>query len=679
METVQPIIKPSPKLLSPLVRQEFPILKPGVKKVPRYTVHKFHMKPPVGTSLTLPANSHSPFPKPYLNGFSDDTNMYAQTSEFPKKYERRCSLPPNIQTNPGLGSDNTLFRLAENCQSSSAELHPPSYTAIKQALLCDKYKRRQSMQTDPKTLKNLLQTKLVISDKNDLVNLRRKSDPGSYMKQRDFERRKELFIDENISWSKSYGKIIDNQVQRWKRRREQKYQQEFFTWKTADLASVSALNPQLQMINPFMPGQPGIINPLQVGDGRTKPTAPLFANTLLGTTSGGVVSPYIFPPGTLPRPTTTTAPAAATSTPIYYNPFGSPYTFISPYPTLQLSQVAQQPAAATTYLVPQPALATGHQPGLYYYMPSQPSSTKTPPSLVSNTSAVATTAAVSVPTNHISPLNTSAISIPSSCIGLFTPPTIKTVPASSPPNQELYVHSPVSPSSRKRHQSVPEKLTSLLHPPLALSSGRSSPMAEDEENLDSPPSSKKQRSTSDTTVYHSPYGYPQHSPNQNHSPHRHSASPQPIQGGTVDRLSALQTHLLQVHGITRTAVEDRQNRWRYKRNTGHSPVSRGGVVGSGSPSPVSVYNSDIDEAEEVLTDQEQIQNTHERTQVSQERGDISQERTRVSQEERMETKNTAPDRVNERIIDNSTLRNTEVDEGMLLFLFQGLWVSISGG
>jgi hypothetical protein len=130
---------------------------------------------------------------------------------------------------------------------------------------------------------------------------------------------------------------------------------------------------------------------------------------------------------------------------------------------------------------------------------------------------------------------------------------------------ESYEYRPVSPGSRKRHQSVPEKLTSLLqqHSPLR---GHVSPVSHDEYDEDepvTPPSVKKQRSTSDTTVLYPPYSsrFSQLSPPNTisggmgggiglggHLSKSKSTSPQPQdqRGGS---LTAFQSHLLKVHQV----------------------------------------------------------------------------------------------------------------------------------
>jgi hypothetical protein len=592
------IIRPNPKLLSPLVRQDFPIPKPGTKKVPRYTVTRLPIRPTPGASFTLPASNG--LSKVHLHGFSDDTAMYTQDFHKNSHWARRSSLPPPI--NSSSSSSSMLYQLAENCQSMTSELHPPSYTAIKQALLCDKYKRRQSMQTDPKTLKNLLQTKLVISDRtDDIVNLRRKSDPGSYMKQRDFDRRKELFMDENRSWSKTYGKVIDQSIHRWQRKRLEKIQRDqILSWQK------EALNPvKLGMLNPLMAAQPGMVNPLQVNSVGNSGSS-LFPGTFLNTASpGGVVNPYILPQGILGGSGVTSA--ATANAPMYYNPFGTQYALVSPYTSLQLAAATQATPQTAAYILPQTNL-TNAQPSLYYYMAAPPT-TATPPSTASSSAAtpltLGTTTPVAMTTQAMSHgLNTAAGAPISSPRTAYSQPAVHTAEPSSPPT---IVPHPVSPNSRKRHQSVPEKLTSLLQPPPLTcssvgSSGSNSPM---ELNPDSPPLSKKQRSTSDTTVYHTPYMFGQHSPGRTssgHSPLRLSMSPQPNFAPPSEGLTSLQTHLLQVHQtswMTKTAQEERMRRRNRnpREKGGNSPRRKhsGGLVKNESMSPVSIQSNEGEE------------------------------------------------------------------------------------
>ncbi len=635
------------KTVSPLVTQEFPMPKPGGRVVPRYTVHKY--KANGGrNSFTLPASSssqhsyHHANHAYFLSGTSDDIGVHMDS--LPKIADRRSSLPQHfITSHSSGGSDSKLFTLAENCQNPlpTSEQCPPSYVAIKQALLCEQYKRRQSVQSDPKTLKNLLKTKLVISDEsNDAMYMRRKSDPGSYVKQRDFERRKELFLDENLSWAKSYGKVIDQQISKWQQKRQEKQLQREMNWQQAQAVASASFTQQLQlhMLNhPLMAGQP-----VQLADGSvtTINTASLFPGNLTSATTG-VVNPYMFPQTILP----TSMGATSATPPVYYNPLGSAYTVINPYTatgSMQLGQVqpTPTPSPAGAFFLPQ-------QPKVLYYLatsnatssPSPSSSTSSPP-LSSSSSSSSSLSSSAITNTYSFPLHTSlptSIAMPTNIvngnsvtpsftsspprISLIAPPTIPSTTSwltdNAQFNTDLHKLQPVSPNSRKRHQSVPEKLTSLLQPPLpsaippappstsSLSSGRSSPMDEGVEgNPDYPPLSKKQRSTSDTTVYHSTYGSLQHSPGRGRSPTPLSqgSSPQPPQGGSVVAapsqgsggssllegcLSPYHAHLLQVHqsyGISRSAVEERKRRHKPSRDKrGHSPLRKlsGGSLSNG--------------------------------------------------------------------------------------------------
>ena len=153
---------------------------------------------------------------------------------------------------------------------------------------------------------------------------------------------------------------------------------------------------------------------------------------------------------------------------------------------------------------------------------------------------------------------------------------------------ESYEYRPVSPGSRKRHQSVPEKLTSLLqqHSPLR---GHVSPVSHDEYEEDepvTPPSVKKQRSTSDTTVLYPPYSnrFSQLSPpniNSGHLSKSKSTSPQPQE--QRGNLTAFQSHLLKVHQVQHNNSNSGSGgaTERHRRIGVHSPNAMSGSPGSG--------------------------------------------------------------------------------------------------
>ena len=712
------LFRPNPKsqrskssTLVPQIKEEFSTAhssspsphaaaKAANKKIPRYTVTKFRVKQsgnvmingmPCPPSILKPSAKH-----PHIS--IDDSSLLAPPSFSKNMYNRRCSLPHNMKPAIAFTDDQkaeaTLHQLAEHMHSTPPHLEPPSYAAIKQALLCDQYKRRQSMQTDPKTLKNLLQTKLVISDKNEIVSLRRKSDPGSYLKQRDFERRKELFMDENRSWSQAYGKVIDRKIAKWERKRVERMHREMLM---RQFGAAGGEHGQLkfQFFN-TLAAQQGLINPLSATNG-IQPgaaTSTLLAPSYLaaaaaGQTPGGIgANPFIFSqPVIAPTPPTTTAAGAATIAPggsssMFYSPFLAPYTFVNPYaPTLQVTNALGQPTAAT-YFIPQQQASPQK---VLYFVPSTNAATVSPaptgvPVSVANLPQSSTSILASTLSSNSPSSTPSLTGSPSPSIITQPPPpphhiistTSSTSPESSlslssnaPPNTsapssqqapgsvslanfpqlsslmapvsrtghrsslhsisssssslskdmsdetESYEYRPVSPGSRKRHQSVPEKLTSLLqqHSPLR---GHVSPVSHDEYEEDepvTPPSVKKQRSTSDTTVLYPPYSsrFSQLSPPNTgsvsggvggggllggHLSKSKSTSPQPQEhrGGS---LTAFQSHLLKVHQVQHSGSGNSgggsvggSGTERHRRIGVHSPnamnsSSSGGPGGSG--------------------------------------------------------------------------------------------------
>ena len=537
--------------------------------VPRYTVHKFSLKrgPPPAIN-----NRGGPLLKS-KHGFIDDSSVHA--SSIPKKvFDRRCSLPPMKSEERG----TVIGQIAENLQSAPSDAIPPSYTAIKQALLCDHYKRRSSMQTDPITLKNLLQTKLVITDDNclspDLVSLRRNSDPGSYLKNRDFHRRKELFLDENSTWSRTQGSAIERKIHQWQRKRQERLHRELLWQHQKGELSPNSQSSQLKfhILNPLtgLPQGLGMLNPLQVDP--SNPTA-LLAAAAPTVTSGqsfvpsayfgaagaaAGINPFaVFPP-TIVAPSTATAGAGGTNTATFLNynhttPFVTPYTFVNPYSTLQLTQTPP------TYYIPQQ-----NQQKLVYFVPS--TATTTPPNThTSNLVTPQLAGALQTSPHHPHPHNTINTSSHTQPQAITTAPLLSSLIApsssstnssrssvSSPPTVKLetFEPQPVSPASRKRHQSVPEKLATLLQPP--------PPPSVFEDDPESPPSVKKQRSTSDTMLYYMPYGIKtppammssRHHGSRRAAGSRRSHSPQPERPNGSSLAGTLRSHLLQVPGTT---------------------------------------------------------------------------------------------------------------------------------
>ena len=693
-------------IVVPQIKEEFipssPPVKVSNKKVPRYTVTKFRVKQ--GGNVTINGIPPSILKATKHQHISiDDSSILGPPGFSPKTlYGRRCSLPHNMKPAMAFTDDQkaeaTLNQLAEHMYSTPPHLEPPSYAAIKQALLCDQYKRRQSMQTDPKTLKNLLQTKLVISDKNEIVSLRRKSDPGSYLKQRDFERRKELFMDENRSWSQAYGKVIERKIVKWERKRQERIQREMLMRQFGGSFGGEHGQLKFQFLNPLAPQ--GLINPLtangmQPGAASTL-LAPsyLAANQNAAAAAGIGANPFIFSQPIL-APSTTAAsatglPTAGTSS-MFYSPFLTPYTFVNPYaPTLQVTNALGQPTAATYYIPQQQQ--QGSPQKVLYFVPSTatPAAAAVPSPVTTSLPATTSVLASTLSSSSTSPLISSS---PNSSITIHPPPppltnpisvsistssesgtpSSSSVPSPQPPSAvghvslsnfpqlsslmapssrtghrnslhsisssssslskdmsdetDSYEYRPVSPGSRKRHQSVPEKLTSLLQQsPLR---GHLSPSHDEEDDEPvTPPSVKKQRSTSDTTVHYPPYNNrfsQQLSPpslsgagagSSLYLSKSKSTSPQPpsdIQRqGQQGSLTAFQSHLLKVRQVQQQHQSGSNGGGRNGGNGLNERQRRIGVhspnaLNSGSPGSLNYSNYIIRENSPLEVDEREVE------------------------------------------------------------------------
>ena len=476
--------------LSPLPAQGLPAVPKG-KKIPRYTVHKFKVKSggTNGVSSLLRQKRE----------FKDDSGIPGVPRSV---LNRRPSLPPMkpAEVLPPVDQNTVLGRLAENLQngtSSDAATSPPSYTAIKQALLADSYKRRQSVQIDPKTLKNLLQSKLASSEesalKRDLLSQRRNSDPGIYWKQRDFDRRRELFVDENESWSRNYGKVIDKRIVSWQKKRHERRQREFLR-KQAQLSpngQNSAL--KFQILNPLTTSQ-GIVAPYPT-EVQAIPTA--GPTSLVQPTP--YLNPYLFPQQSLFTPSTTSVSTAS----MVYSPYVSPCNFVNPY-SMQLAN--PQP---TTYLIQAPP-PSGAEQKVFYFVPSSTART------VSAT-----------PTGYTFAPSTTTMPQLSSLIAPTTAHThvIKQHEVHMP-DVDSRTESNVSSRNRKRKHTLPEKLSTLLQ-------------HQAEEDPESPTSPKKHKVFGDF-----------------HAPRTTTLSPPHCQPA-----SALERHLLQPspeHNGYHSNPEDRE-------------------------------------------------------------------------------------------------------------------------
>ncbi len=420
---------------------------------------------------------------------ADDSTVLTTSNGIPiprSVLSRRSSLPPIKRPLAGPREDaNTLSQLASSLQNAATVEETPSYAAIKQALLCDTYKRRQSVVTDPKTLKTLLRTKLVKSEQGelDLISQRRQSDPGSGVKGRDFERRKELFVDENTTWSRSYNSIIDHKISKWQQQRQARERFEMFRKHLKTGLTY-------QVVSSHAP--PLTINPTHITSSAsiTTTTSPQVSALIQPTSYMPGVTPYVYPQAVYPS---TTPPATAASA--VYSSFVTPYPLVNPYSTLLANG---QP---TTYLIPQNTFLTpgGSPQKLVYFVPS----TSVPPA----TATTGLTAGNPVTTSSVFPQLAKLIAPASTATP--TPTTVTTLPStrrqycSQDDNSTANLHV-VSPNSRKRHSNpLPVKLASLLQsggesPPPLKKHRSSEPMVCYTQFPNSSPSARNRSSSSPT-------------------------------------------------------------------------------------------------------------------------------------------------------------------------------------
>ena len=351
------------------------------------------------------------------------------------KYARRGSLPPIKCGEPG----NTLSLFAERLQTSytdSSSLNSaqiPSYVAIKRALLSDKFKNVQgpiSRLVAPKTLLNLLQAKKLsvnvpsssTGDKLNLVAHRRNSDPGSYLQHRDKTRRRQLFLDENLQWSKMYGSVIERKIQTWKQKRLLRMQREFLLQQQQQQQQQNELH---------------LLNTAKLVTGQ------LYASLASSSASSSLAHiPQAFVTaagaagvnGFSPAPLMYQLPSAGlTQTPLLVpTPFISPYAFMGGYATIP----STNPTTAAAYIMP------------HNFAGAQQRVMLLPSGTAGTTATLATTMSdVTFDTK------------PPSFRSLLAPPT------KSPASEPQVEKQKASLGSRKRKNSFPEKLSSLLQPP----------------------------------------------------------------------------------------------------------------------------------------------------------------------------------------------------------------------
>lgn len=373
-------------------------------------------------------------------------------------FSRRCSLPP-VKAEEGA---NTLALLAERLQHASTS-QIPSYVAIKRALLSEKFRHQQSSVPrvlPPRALLSLLQEKQLLDESitsQSILSQRRNSDPGSYLHQRDKTRRRQLFMDENRSWADHYSPVIEKKIQNWKMKRQERLQREFL-YMQSELASRHHQNRanDMHFLSSLSSTPQHATNSLySVPTTTTSPTpvSTSLPQTFLTSGMNGITSPFVYQQAIVPNNLTTTPMLLPT-------PFLSPYTLMASYGALPAN-------ATTTVFVPQTALADPQQKIVFI-----PSASAAPPeasttSHISSNRAPAGMTATATSTGNRPPF--SSLLAP---VGMYQ----------SRPEPEATQHVPSALRSRKRNNSLPEKLSSLLQ--------------SSAQDPDSPPPAKKLRSAS---------------------------------------------------------------------------------------------------------------------------------------------------------------------------------------
>ena len=433
----------------------------------------------------------SPYGGHLMSKACEDTSMLL-SHHIPhlSKYARRGSLPPMKCGEAG----NAVALLAERLQMSSdaspgavGGLQMPSYVAIKRALLSDKFKHMQSPISRlvvPKMLLNLLQAKKLSAkeSKSNLLAHRRNSDPGHYLQHRDKARRRQLFLDENMLWIKTYGSIIEKKIQTWKQKRLLKMQREYFYSQQEKLGIYHQQN-ELRLLNPAAVAQLAASNQLYGSLASSTASSSLSSLPQAFVTAAAGSGITGFSPLMYQLPS-----AGLTPTPVLLPaPFISPYTLMGSYTTLPVTAAAAQPTA--TYIVPPTALAGAGTQHKVVFLPS-----------ASNASAMGNATLATSATSDTKPPFSSLLA-----------PTVPCHTKSEPDSRHHEAPN-ISNSlgSRKRKITFPEKLSTLLQPP-----------PDSDVDPNSPPSAKK-ICTADHTK-HSSTGHCRLSPSPppSHTTHDH--------------------------------------------------------------------------------------------------------------------------------------------------------------
>ena len=344
---------------------------------------------------------------------------------------RRCSLP-SVKTEE---RSSTLAQLADKLQhNNSAQI--PTYAAIKRALLSDKFKHHKSITKvlPPSSLLGLLRAKHLLhpprSTSND-ISLRRNSDPGMYLHEREKLRRRQLFADESRSWAANYGSIIERKIQKWQAKRQERLQRKLL-YMQSQLTSGHQHN-GIYDIRLFTTPAQQVANTLHsvpAGAPAAAVSAPVsssLSQTFLTSGVNGMTSPFMYQQTVLPN-------NLASTQMVFQAPFVSPYTLLNSYNTMPTS----------TFYVPQGAI-TDAQQQIVFIPSASPSPSVTPTTVAVSSCALSTTA------------NRPSFS------SLLAPTTASPSPPALVNQHHQHISSPTG--SKRRNLSLPGKLPSLLQSP----------------------------------------------------------------------------------------------------------------------------------------------------------------------------------------------------------------------
>ena len=330
--------------------------KPLPKIIPRYVVKE------------LPAGklSYLQRPMPALALHAGDDSSFASSAGGNRSiFERRASLPckvlsQNISQSGAehVGGHTPLVTQLAGSVQRGANASSLSYTALRQAMVSDVIKGPSRGVPCPSqgefapTLVGLLKSKREEGSLQVAHTQRRRSDPGAYTQQ-SFERRRELFLEENRLWKEQFEVVLEKQMVARRRSKEKHLQQ---------LLQRSVATSE-QLASFAVPCVPTTLNP------------PLLQRDF---------STFVFPPVVNHAPSVSSSPYQ----PLVYNPFFHPTAIPAPYQPISstgnlLCLVPPPGAPPITPILALPTTSSSlHQPQATLNSGVMPSGTAVPTGLI---------------------------------------------------------------------------------------------------------------------------------------------------------------------------------------------------------------------------------------------------------------------------------------------------------